>query len=112
MSEYSMRQYAEDFIVYKKALGYVYDGPERTLYRYVEFVESTSPSLVIPAKTVTDDYLASVSDSAATLYHTCYSALYIRSYLQKLVTIKKASSARILTHTASDSLQVEAFVLS
>ena len=69
MPEYSMRQYAEDFIVYKKALGYVYDGPERTLYRYVEFVESTSPSLVIPAKTVTDDYLASVSDSAATLYH-------------------------------------------
>ena len=45
----------------------------------------------------------------ATVY---YSALYIRSYLQKLVTIKKASSARILTHTASDSLQVEAFMLS
>ena len=82
MSEYSMRQYAEDFIVYKKALGYVYDGPERTLYRYVEFVESTSPSLVIPAKTVTDDYLASVSDSAATLYHTVSVLREFGRYLQ------------------------------
>ena len=70
MAEYSMRQHAEDFIVYKKALGYVYDGPARTLRRYVGFVESVLPGLVIPTKTVTDDYLATVSDSAATLYHT------------------------------------------
>ena len=46
MSDYSMRQYADDFIVYKKAIGYIYDSPARTLYRYVEFVESTSPHLV------------------------------------------------------------------
>ena len=70
MDERSMRQYAGDFIVYKKALGYVYDRPGRTLNRYVEFTEARYPELCIPTKTVTEEYLASISDSAATLYHT------------------------------------------
>ncbi len=82
MTEQSMRQYAKDFIVYKKALGYVYDGPARALMRYIEFVESTVSGLVIPAKTVTDDYLALVSDSAATLYHTVSVLREFSRYLQ------------------------------
>ena len=82
MAEQSMRQHAEDFIVYKKTLGYVYDGPGRALTRYVEFVEHTLPGLIIPAKSVTDDYLASVSDSAATLYHTVSVLREFSRYLQ------------------------------
>ena len=83
MDERSMRQYAGDFIVYKKALGYVYNRPGRTLNRYVEFTEARYPELCIPTKTVTEEYLASISDSAATLYHTVSVLREFSRYLMK-----------------------------
>ena len=82
MADHSMRQYADEFIVYKKSLGYSYEGPARALENYVQSVEKTVPGLDIPTKSVTDEYLASVSNSAATLYHTVSVLREFGRYLQ------------------------------
>ncbi|WP_230399288.1 tyrosine-type recombinase/integrase [Novisyntrophococcus fermenticellae] len=63
-----IRQLADDFIVYKKSLGYVYDSPQRLLNRYVDYVEQVSPNIIYPEKYVTDKYLGSLSGAPGTLY--------------------------------------------
>lgn len=70
MTEQSLRQNAEDFITYKRALGYVYDGQARLLNNYVNYVENHPFAASVPTKEVTDEYISSISSSSATLYGT------------------------------------------
>ena len=70
MNEHSLRQHAEDFVVYKRTLGYVYDSQEGYLKKYVDFVERCPFFPNIPTKRVTDEYIGSISSSNATLYGT------------------------------------------
>ncbi len=70
MTERSLRQYADDFIVYKKSLGYVYDGQAELLKKYIGFAERHPSNPVIPTKEVADEYMGTISSSSATLYGT------------------------------------------
>lgn len=70
MTERSLRQHADDFVAYKRTLGYVYHGQAGLLNNYVSFAE-THPSIPnTPTKEVTDAYMEAVSSSCATLYGT------------------------------------------
>lgn len=82
MTEYTIRQYADDFIIYKKTLGYNYDGPTRSLNRFVDFVEAKYSGTNVPTKIVTEAYLASISNSVATLYHAVSVLREFSRYLQ------------------------------
>ena len=70
MTELNLRQHANDFVAYKRALGYVYNGQAGYLYNFVNYVERSKSSANIPTKLVTDDYISSISSSSATLYGT------------------------------------------
>lgn len=67
MSKRTLKENAMDFINYKRSLGYVYEGQEKLLGRYVKFTESRTPSPV-PTKSITDEFLSSLSDATGTLY--------------------------------------------
>lgn len=64
----SLRENAADFIVYKRSIGYVYDGSEKLLNRYVDYAEKAEAGIQYPRKAVTDNYLAKISNAAGTLY--------------------------------------------
>lgn len=68
MTERSLRQHADDFIAYKRTLGYIYDGQARLLNNYVNFAEKHPSIPSIPTKEVTDEYMETISSSSATLY--------------------------------------------
>ena len=68
MNSQSLRENAADFIVYKRSIGYVYDGSERLLDRYVDYAEKAEAGIQYPTKEVTDNYLAKISNAAGTLY--------------------------------------------
>ena len=68
LNSQSLRENAADFIVYKKSIGYVYDGSERLLNRYVDYAEKAEAGIQYPIKAVTDNYLAKISNAAGTLY--------------------------------------------
>ena len=70
MTERSLQQHADDFVAYKRALGYVYDGQAGYLNNYVVFAERHPSIPDIPTKEVTDEYMGSISSSSATLYGT------------------------------------------
>lgn len=82
MNKQTLRQNAADFVVYKKALGYIYDSPEKALSHYIRYAEETVQGIEYPQKEVTDKYLASISGSAATLYHTVCVLREFSRYLQ------------------------------
>lgn len=68
LNSQSLRENAADFIVYKRSIGYVYDGSERLLDRYVDYAEKAEAGIQYPTKEVTDNYLAKISNAAGTLY--------------------------------------------
>ncbi|MBO5631062.1 MAG: hypothetical protein J5965_18500, partial [Aeriscardovia sp.] len=68
MTERSLRQHVDDFIAYKRSLGYIYDGQAGYLKNYVSFVERRPFTLSIPTKESTDEYIGTISSSNATLY--------------------------------------------
>ena len=70
MTGRSLRQHADDFVTYKRALGYIYDGQAGLLNNFVNFAESRPSVPSIPTKYVTDEYMGSISSSSATLYGT------------------------------------------
>lgn len=82
MSDHSIRQNAEDFIVYKRSLGYVYDGSAGILDRYICYAQEAVRGICYPQKSVTDEYLRSISDSEATLYQTVSVLREFSRYLQ------------------------------
>ncbi|CUX32485.1 tyrosine-type recombinase/integrase [Clostridium sp. C105KSO13] len=67
-SSKKLRQLANDFIVYKKSTGYVYDSQQYLLNRYVDYAEKVSPDIIYPEKCLTDKYLGSLSGAPGTLY--------------------------------------------
>ena len=68
MAENSLRQNAEDFITYKRNLGYVYCGQDWILKHYVDHAETVAEEISCPSKNVTDSFISQISDSENTLY--------------------------------------------
>lgn len=67
MSDRTLRENAMDFINYKRSMGYVYEGQEALLDRYVPFAEARTSS-PIPVKCTTDEFLSTLTGSPGTLY--------------------------------------------
>jgi len=67
-SKKKLRQLADDFIVYKKSIGYVYEMQRNLLNGYVNYAEKVNPDIIYPEKYVTDKYLGSLSGAQGTLY--------------------------------------------
>ena len=67
MSDRTLRENTMDFINYKRSLGYVYDGQEALLNRYVQFAEPRTPS-PIPVKCTTDEFLSTLTGTPGMLY--------------------------------------------
>jgi integrase len=84
MSEQTLREYASDFIQYKKALGYVYDGQEYLLNRYVAFAESVDSAAPFPTKECVNAFIDSLSDVPGTLYQTVSVLREFSRHLQSL----------------------------
>ena len=69
-NEKTIRQWVEEFLLYKKTIGYVYETPAYYLYRYVDFIEKLDPDANIPEKSQTEWYLDGLTDTPGTLYGT------------------------------------------
>lgn len=82
MNNQSLRKNINDFIVYKRALGYVYDTPGKLLNRYVDYAEKTVDGICIPTKAVTDGYLSEISHAEGTLYGTVAALRELSRFLQ------------------------------
>lgn len=76
-----IRQLAEDFIIYKRSIGYVYDSQEHLLNRYINYVEKVDADTVYPEKCVTDKYLSSISEAPGTLYSMVSTLREFSNYL-------------------------------
>lgn len=70
MTKRSLRHNAEEFITYKRSIGYVYDGPAEFLNNYINYAENIPSAEGIPTKELIDEYIDTISSSAATLYGT------------------------------------------
>lgn len=70
MIDQTIRQNAKEFIMYKKSLGYIYEGLTWNMDKYVSFVEERDPDAIYPTKKMTEEFLSTISDSPGTLYTT------------------------------------------
>ena len=68
MADQKIRKNANDFIVYKKSLGYVYNSSEKLLNRYVSYAENAVADIQYPTKEVIDEYFSEISGAEGTLY--------------------------------------------
>jgi len=100
-SNKKLRQLADDFIEYKKSIGYVYNSQQDLLNQYVDYAEKASPDIIYPEKSVTDKYLGSLSGAPGTLYGmTCTlrefsNYLFIHGYEKVYVIPPKTASLPI-----------------
>lgn len=79
----SIRTQMEEFLVYKRSLGYVYETQFYYLKRYIDYVISVDPECCFPEKTTTDKYINELSDVPGTLYGTVACLREFSRYLQK-----------------------------
>lgn len=64
----TIRELAEDFILYKQEIGYSYQGPSELLRRFICFVEQMDISAVYPDKRIVELYMDRLTNSPGTLY--------------------------------------------
>lgn len=81
MSEPCLRNFASDFILYKRSLGYSYQSAEWLMEKYVQFAEKNTTAPV-PEKEITDDFLSLLSDAPGTLYQAVCLLREFSRYLQ------------------------------
>ena len=65
----SLRQNAENFLLYKRSLGYIYNTQEFYLMNFIRFAEKTFPGINTTSKETIEGYLNSLSASAGSLYN-------------------------------------------
>lgn len=82
MGTLNIREYLEEFLLYKHKLGYIYDTPAYYLESYVSFVETDYPGSPL-SKDAADSYLASLADRAGSLYGTVCALREFGRYLQR-----------------------------
>lgn len=65
----TLRVWAEDFILYKRGIGYVYEVQEHYLMNYVCYAEGISPEIRFLDKETVTGYLNTFSDLPGSLYN-------------------------------------------
>ena len=69
MAELTLGERINDFIAYKRSLGYVYDTQERYLKHYQKHMENEYPHLLLPDKESTDCFLNKFQGQTGGLYN-------------------------------------------
>lgn len=60
----------DEFILYKRTLGYVYETPANYIKRYIAYVTQIDPHVSGLVKEYTDQFLKSLEDKPGALYGT------------------------------------------
>ena len=69
MKKTTIGEKIDDFIMYKRSLGYVYDTAERYLKHYQRHMEEQYPHLDLPDKNSTDSFLDKYKGKTGGLYN-------------------------------------------
>jgi integrase len=69
MTDKTLRALAEEFVVYKQSIGYVYNTQCHYLMRYVRYAENLAPGMGIPDKRSVTGFLNTVSESPGSLHN-------------------------------------------
>lgn len=87
----TLQQLAEEFVEYKKALGYTYGTASYYMSRYIQYISEIDTEICGIEKIYTDQYLKSLSEAPGTLYGTIavlrefgrylYSRRYTKTYI-------------------------------
>ncbi len=77
-----IRRLAEEFILYKKSLGYQYDSEQYYLKKYVDYAEKVCCNLAWPEKAITPKYMESLAERQGTL---CGTITTLREFSRYLV---------------------------
>lgn len=76
-----IRQLAEEFLLYKNSLGYLYDSGQYYLKKYVDYAEKACRDVVWPEKAITQKYMESLAERQGTLYGTIATLREFSRYL-------------------------------
>ena len=79
----SLLQRAENFLAYKRSIGYVYGTQEFYLMNYVVYAQRALPDVCTPDKETIAGYLSTFSDSAGSLYNAIAVLREFGKYLAK-----------------------------
>jgi integrase len=99
LSNKSLRTLAEEFIIYKQSIGYIYKTQGQYLTNYVMYAESHSHEISLPDKKSITGYLDALSDSPGSLYNATAvlrefgKYLSIRGYTDTYVIPSKSNPA-------------------
>ena len=69
LSNKPLRTLAEEFVIYKQSIGFVYKLHEKYLLKYVLFAENHFPENNLPEKESISGYLDSISGAPGSLYN-------------------------------------------
>jgi len=83
-SSKSLRTMAEEFIIYKQSIGYIYKTHGQYLINYVVYAETHSPEISLPDKETITGYLDAFSDSPGSLYNATVVLREFGKYLLKM----------------------------
>lgn len=82
MREQSLRKNAEEFVLYKQSIGYIYEDASRVLDHFVSFAEKENSNAPYLQKGITDAFLSTISYSDSQLYITVSLLREFGRYLQ------------------------------
>ena len=82
MSHKNLREHVSEFLHYKKSLGYLYNGQEYLINRYVSFAETIDNISSVPTKGTVKGFMDSLSDAPGTLYQAVSVLREFSRYLQ------------------------------
>ena len=87
----TLQQLADEFVEYKKVLGYTYGTASYYMSRYIQYISEIDTGICGIEKIYTDQYLKSLSEAPGTLYGTIavlrefgrylYSRGYTKTYI-------------------------------
>lgn len=84
MSNKKIRQFATEFILYKRSMGYVYETASGYLFRYIDYSETIDMNIEAPQKVIVNKYLESLEEAPASLYGTVCALREFSRYLLKI----------------------------
>lgn len=84
MSNKKIRQFATEFILYKRSMGYVYETASGYLFRYIDYSETIDMNIEAPQKDIINKYLESLEEAPASLYGTVCALREFSRYLLKI----------------------------
>ncbi len=103
LSNISLRTLAEEFIIYKQSIGYVYKTHRYYLMNYVLYAENHFLEINLPDKKSITGYLDALSDSSGSLYN----ATAVLREFGKYLSIRGCTDAYIIPAKSNPALDPE-----